>query len=281
MTVRIVTDSTCDLPVEIITHYGICVVPLYINVGNQGYLDGIDMKREEFYTRLPSFSTHPTTAVPSPQKFQAVYQELANEGASEILSIHISAALSGTVDVVRSAAQETTSVPVTVFDSQQLSLGTGFQVETAAKMAAAGSSVNEILASLRDQIQHTHVFAALDTLKFLKRSGRMNKYMAGIATWLQIKPIMIMHQGKPSSERVRTRDRAMKRLVEMLAAIGALERVAIVHTHAQPERIADLCALADGLLPQMELLTAEITPVIGAHIGPGAVGFAIVAASRQ
>ncbi len=281
MTVRIVTDSTCDLPVEIIAQYGICVVPLYINVGNQGFLDGIDMKRDEFYTRLPSFSTHPTTAVPSPQKFYAIYQALADEGASDILSIHISAALSGTVDVARSAAQETTAVPVTVFDSQQLSLGTGFLVETAAKMAAAGSSVNKILAALSDQIQRSHVFAALDTLEFLKRSGRMNKFMTGVATWLQIKPIMIMHQGKPSSERVRTRDRAMKRLVEMLAAFGTLERVAIVHTHAQPQRIADLCALAAGLLPQMELLTADITPVIGAHIGPGAVGFAIVAASRH
>jgi DegV family protein with EDD domain len=102
-------------------------------VGNQGYLDGIDMKRDEFYTRLPSFTIHPTTAVPSQQKFLAIYQTLADEGASEILSIHISSALSGTVDVALSAAQETTSAPVTVFDSQQLSLGTGFLVETAAK----------------------------------------------------------------------------------------------------------------------------------------------------
>jgi DegV family protein with EDD domain len=197
------------------------------------------------------------------------------------LSIHISAALSGTVDVARSAAQETTAVLLTVFDSQQLSLGTGFLVDTAAKMAAEGSSVAEINAALNDQIQRSHVFAALDTLEFLKRSGRMNKYMAGVTTWLQIKPIMIMHKGKPSSERVRTRDRAMKRMVEMLAAFGTLERVAIVHTQTQPERIAELRALAAGLLPQSEILSADITPVIGAHIGPGAVGFAVVAESKQ
>jgi DegV family protein with EDD domain len=280
MTVRVVTDSTCDLPADIIASHNIAVVPLYINVGNQGFLDGIDMKRDEFYTRLPAFSTHPTTAVPSPQKFHAVYQTLADEGASEIISIHISAALSGTVDVARSAAQETTTIPVTVLDSQQLSLGTGFLVETAAKMAAAGSSAAEILAALNDQAQRSHVFAALDTLEFLRRSGRMNKYMAGLATWLQIKPIMIMHKGKPSSERVRTRDFAMKRLVEMLAAVGVLERVAIVHTHAQPERIAELHALAADLLPQGDILTEDITPVIGAHIGPNAVGFAVLAASK-
>jgi DegV family protein with EDD domain len=280
MTVRIVTDSTCDLPAEIIARYDISVIPLYINVGNQGYVDGIDIKRDEFYTRLPSFPTHPTTAVPSPQKFHAVYQALADEGASEILSIHISTALSGTVDVARSAAQEATIVPVTAFDSQQLSLGTGFLVETAAKMAAQGYSVAEIIPALKDQIQRSHVFAALDTLEFLKRSGRMNKYMTSIATWLQIKPIMIMHQGKPSSERVRTRARAMKRLVEMLAAVGPLERAAIVHTHTLPERIAELCDLAAGLLPQKDILTEDITPVIGTHIGPGALGFAVVAASK-
>ena len=281
MPARIVTDSTCDLPVEVIGRYGISVVPLYINVGDQGFLDDIDMKRDEFYTRLPSFSTHPTTAVPSPQKFHAIYQALADEGASEILSIHISAALSGTVDVAHIAAQETTSAPVTVFDSQQLSLGTGFLVETAAKMAEQGGLVVEIIAALHDQIQRTHVFAALDTLEFLKRSGRMNKYMAGVATWLQIKPIMIMQNGKPGSERVRTRDRAMKRLVEMLAAVGRLERLAIVHTHALPERIAELRARAAGLLPKSDILTVDITPVIGAHTGPGAVGFAVVAASNQ
>lgn len=281
MTVQIVTDSTCDLPPEIIARYPITVIPLYINVGNQGFLDGIDMKRDEFYERLPSFSTHPTTALPSPKKFYTVYQTLANEGASEILCIHISAALSSTIDVARLAAQEKISASVTVFDSQQLSLGTGFLVEIAAKMAAAGSSVKEILAALNDQIQHIYVFAILDTLEFLKRSGRMNKYMAGIATWLQIKPIMIMHKGKPSSERVRTRERALKRLVEMLAAVGTLDRAAIVHTHAQPDRINELCTLAAGLLPQGNMITADITPVIGAHIGPGAVGFAVVKASKQ
>ncbi len=280
MAVRIVTDSTCDLPAEAIARHNIAVVPLYINVGNHGFLDGIDMKRDAFYTRLPTFSVHPTTAVPSQQKFHAIYQALADEGASEILSIHISSALSGTVDVARSAAQEAAAVPVTVLDSQQLSLGTGFLVDTAAKMAAQGSSVAEIIPALNDQIQRSHVFAALDTLEFLKRSGRMNKYMAGLATWLQIKPIMIMHKGKPSSDRARTRDRALKRVVEMLAAVGALERVAIVHTHAQTARIAELRALAAGLLPQGDILTTDITPVIGAHIGPGAVGFAVVAASK-
>jgi DegV family protein with EDD domain len=280
MTVRIVTDSTCDLPAETIARYGICVVPLYINVGRQGFLDGIDITRQEFYTRLPSFSEHPTTAVPSPQKFHAMYDALADEGATEILSIHISVSLSAVVDMARVAAQETTTVPVTVFDSHQLSLGTGFMVEAAAKMAVEGSSVAEILVELNAQIQRSHVFAALDTLEYLKRSGRMNKYIAGFATLLQIKPILTMYDGNPGTERVRTRDRAMKRLVEMLAAVGSLERIAIVHTHALPKHLAELRTLAAHLLPQGEILTEAITPVIGAHIGPGAMGFAVVGARK-
>jgi DegV family protein with EDD domain len=280
MTVRIVTDSTCDLPAEIIARYGIHVVPLYINVGKQGYLDGIDLTREEFYNRLPTFPEHPTTAVPSIERFRAAYNTLADEDASEVLSIHISIALSAVVDIAQLAARETNSVPVTVIDSQLVSLGTGFLVETAAKMAAAGSSAAEIKVALNAQIQRSHVFAALDTLEYLKRSGRMNKYLFGFATLLQIKPILTMYNGKPGTQRVRTRERALKQVVELLAGVGPLERIAIVHTHALPERVAELSALASHLLPHGDILTEDITPVIGAHIGPGAVGFAVIGASQ-
>lgn len=277
MPVRIVTDSTCDLPAETIARYGIRVVPLYINVGRQGFLDGIDITREEFYTKLPTFSEHPTTAVPSPQKFHAIYDSLAEEGATEVLSIHVSAALSAIADEARIAAQETTSVPVTVFDSRQLSLGMGFLVETAAKLAAAGKNIGEILEALNAQIKRSHVFAVIDTLEFLKRSGRMNKFIANIGMLLQLKPILTMYDGKPGTERVRTRERATKRLLEMLRDVGKLERVAIVHTNA-PERVAELRAQAGALLPEGDILVMDITPVIGAHIGPGAFGFAVVSA---
>jgi DegV family protein with EDD domain len=279
MPVRIVTDSTCDLPAETIACYRICVVPLYINVGKQGFLDGIDMTRDEFYTRLPTFPVHPTTAVPSLQKFRAVYDALADEGATGILSIHISVALSAVVNVASVAARETTSAPVTVFDSHQLSLGTGFLVETAAKLAAAGGAVGEIQAALNAQVKRSHVFAALDTLEYLKRSGRMNRFMASLGALLQLKPIMTMYDGKPGAERVRTRERALARLVEMLRAVGKIERVALVHTNAL-DGVAELRALAAALLPADHIQVADITPVIGAHIGPGAVGFAVVGAQE-
>ncbi len=278
MTVRIVTDSTCDLPAETIARYGVGVVPLYINVGKQGYLDGVDITRDEFYAKLPTFPVHPTTAVPSTNRFRALYDTLAEEGASDVLSIHISATLSAVADVARMAARETASVAVTVFDSGQLSIGTGFLVETAARMAATGSSVSEIVSTLNDQIKRTHTFAALDTLEFLKRSGRMNQYLADFATLLQVKPILTMHAGKAGTQRVRTRKHAVRRLLEMLQEFGKLERAAIVHTGV-PDRVDALHALAAPWLPAGETQVANITPVIGAHVGPGVVGFSVVAAA--
>jgi DegV family protein with EDD domain len=275
MPIRIVTDSTCDLAAEIIARYGIRVVPLYINVGKQGFLDGIDMTHEEFYANLSTFPEQPTTAVPSPQKFHAIYDALAEEGATEILSIHISIVLSAVVDVASVAAQDCTSVSVTVFDSRQLSLGTGFLVETAAKLAAAGASIAEILEKLNAQIKLSHVFAVIDTLEFLKRSGRMHRFIANIGTLLQLKPILTMYDGKTSTERVRTRERATKRLLEMLQSITEIERIAIVHTNA-PARVAELRAQAASLLSYDNLMVTNITPIIGAHIGPGAYGFAVV-----
>jgi DegV family protein with EDD domain len=275
MTVRIVTDSTCDLPAQVISELGISVVPLYIHVGTRDYLDGIDMTREEFYAKLPTFTHHPTTAVPSLQKFHAVYDALADDGADEVLSIHISTTLSATVKVARTAAQETTSVPVTVLDSRQLSLGTGFLVQRAAEMAQAGGTVKEILGVLEDQIKRTHVWAALDTLEFLRRSGRMNGVVSTFGELLQIKPILKMYDGVSGAERVRTRRNAIKRLVEMLHKYGPFEKIAFLHSEAL-ERARALRDEVRELLPDEEIWIEVINPVLGAHIGPGVVGFAAV-----
>jgi DegV family protein with EDD domain len=275
MTVRIITDSTCDLPAGVISDLGITVVPLYIHVGNRDYLDGIDITRDEFYAKLPTFRHHPTTAVPSLQKFRAVYEALAEEGASEILSIHISATLSAILDVARKAAEETTTAVVTAFDSRQLSLGMGFLVEKAAMMALEGHSAREILVALERQIKRTHVAAALNTLEFLKRSGRMNSVMSMFGEFLQIKPILKMYDGVSEAERVRTRKGALKRLVEMLKKYSPYEKLAFLHSEA----LGQAQALRDEvseLLPDQETWIGVINPVLGTHIGPGVVGFACV-----
>jgi DegV family protein with EDD domain len=275
MSVRIVTDSTCDLPADIIAKYGIGVLPLHIHVGSRSYLDGIDMTRDEFYRKLPTFTEHPTTAVPSPIKFRAMYDAFADEGASEILSIHISSSLSATVNVAETVAKETTSVPVTVLDSRQLSLGTGFLVHTAAELAQAGRNVKEILATLEGQIKRTHVWAALDTLEFLRRSGRMNHVMSLIGEIIQIKPILKMYDGVSGAERVRTRKKSLRRLVELLHQYSPFEKLAFLHSEALDQARA-LRDEVQELLPDKETWIEVINPVLGAHIGPGVVGFASI-----
>jgi DegV family protein with EDD domain len=275
MTIRIVTDSTCDLPQEIVRKHRIAVLPLYIHAGGRDYLDGVDLARREFYKRLPSFEPAATTAVPGPEVFRSEYERLFAEGASEVLSIHLSEKLSGMVNVAREAARETTAVPVTVFDSRQLSLGVGFEVLTAAEAAADGRPMKEILSKLEAQIARTHVFAALDTLEFLRRSGRMSFALSALGTLLRIKPILRMYDGNPTAERVRTRKGAMKRLIDLLVECGPYEKAALLHS-AAADRARELMEEVRNLLPAGEIWLEEINPVIGAHIGPGVIGFACI-----
>jgi DegV family protein with EDD domain len=262
-----------------VTRYGITVVPLYINIGQKGYLDGVELSRQEFYERLPTYNPLPTTATPGTDMFRKAYDKLASEGASEILSIHISISLSATVDIARLAAKETHSVPVSVMDSRQLSLGTGFLVERAAQAAAEGCSMSEIMAVLEDQIPRTHVIVALDTLEYLRRSGRMSSAVAALGTLLQMKPLLKMYNGSPTAERVRTTNGATERLVSLMSGLAPFERVAFVHSNA-PAKADSLLHKVRHLLPAGEVSSVEITPVLGANIGPGVSGFAVVSAGR-
>lgn len=276
MTIKIVTDSTCDLPVELVKQHGISVIPMYINFGDQGFQDGVDITRQEFYDRLPQSDPFPTTAAPGIDQFHAVYNQLMEAGADEIISIHISSSLSAVVDVAQTAAEQFKGIPVTVYDSGQLSLGTGYQALAAAQAAENGLYLEDIINLLEQQSPRTHVFAALDTLEFLKRSGRMNSVMAGLGGLLQIKPILTMHTGTPGAERVRTKERALQRLLELAAELRPLEKIALVHTNARNEAYA-LWEKAQYLFPQQDApLSVDVTPVLGAHLGPGAVGFTCI-----
>jgi DegV family protein with EDD domain len=277
MTIRIVTDSTCDLPQSVIDELGITVVPLYINIGQRSFQDGLEISRKEFYTNLPNYSSQPTTATPSVDVMTNAYQSLVDERATEILSIHISISLSATVDVARAAAEEFQGAPVAVVDSRQLSLGTGFQVETAARMAMEGKSMAEILAELDDMASRSFVTARLSTLEFLRRSGRLNSAMTGIGSLLRLKPILKMADGEPTSERVRTFRKAEDRLIHLLKERQPIERFALVHTNAHNDAEA-LWDRIKKILDVKPVYSMDITPVIGAHIGPGAIGYAIISA---
>ena len=273
MSIRIVTDSTCDLPDHIVKEYGITVVPLYINVGQDSFLDGVELSHQEFYKNLPGYGIFPTTSVPGPGVFVRTYQRLVEEGATEILSIHISQTLSNVVNSARLGSEELPDLSVTLFDSGQLTLGVGMQAIAAAKAAAAGKPMREIVTMLESMSARSHTMAALDTLEFLRRSGRLSRFQSSLGSLLSLKPILKMHAGEMDMERVRTRRRAIERVIEMVEDLGPLEELAIVHTGAL-ESAEELYERSRRLFPKQERPHfGEVTPVIGAHIGPGAVGF--------
>jgi DegV family protein with EDD domain len=281
MSIRIVTDSNCDLPSELIAEHGITVIPFYINVGARSFQDGIEMSHAEFYEGLPTFESQPTTSVPGPGTIVKAYEALAKEGASAILSIHIGAGLSAMVNAARLAAEEFDAVPVIVIDSGNLTLGTGFQVVKAARAAAAGHSIEEIVELVNDQALRTHCFAALDTLEYLRRSGRLSGFQSTLGSILQIKPILKMNAGNVEMERVRSRKGAIERVKSLVRELGPLENLYVVHTHAL-DRARLLQQEADELFPAQDAtFFAEVTPVIGAHIGPGAVGFVAIEARSK
>ncbi len=279
MKIAIVTDSTSDLPLEVVQRHEIQIVPMYINVGEESYLDGVDISREEFYTKLPGFKHHPTTAVPGIDAFLNAFNNAIEAGAEAIISLHISKALSNTVDVARLAVERISKIPVHVLDTGNLSLGVGLLAREAARMAEAGEKVQSILAEIGDKARRTYTFAVLSTLEFLRRSGRLSNLQFGLGSLLVLKPIIKMNNGVSDLERTRTILGSYRRLLELVAERGKLECLAFVHTHA-PQKVVKLQQEAAHLVPAGDTpLVGEVTPVIGSHIGPGAVGFSLIAAA--
>ena len=278
MKIAIVTDSTADLPKQVVQQHDIGVVPLYINIGENSYLDGVDMTREAFYLGLPHFKHHPATAVPGIDAFIKAFNHALESGADAVISLHISKTLSNTVDVARLAAERIKEIPVHVLDTGNLSLGVGLLARRAALMAEAGEKVKTILTEISDKAQRTYTFAVLSTLEFLRRSGRLSNLQFGLGSLLILKPIIKMNNGVTDLEKTRTITGSHRRLMELVEEKGKLEELAFVHTHA-PEKIARLQEEAAYLVPQgLPAMVGEVTPVIGSHIGPGAVGFSFIQA---
>lgn len=283
MTIRIVTDSTADLPDTLVLQHQICVLPAYINMDGESYQDGIDLSRPEFYDRLPDLESSPTTAAPATGTFMEAYTQLAEEGATEIISIHVSSTLSAFLNSARLGAEAAEAacdnLRVHLFDSRQLSMGLGLLVLTAAEAAAAGRPVAEIITMLEKRVRQTHVVAVLNTMEFLRRSGRVNWTEFSLGTLLKIKPLITVFDGEAkSAARVRTFKRAVNQLITLVEEFGDLERLAVLHTNALAEA-ENLRERLQHLFPGGETPEiVEVTPAIGAHIGPGAVGIACVVA---
>ncbi|HET9907700.1 MAG TPA: DegV family protein, partial [Anaerolineales bacterium] len=231
MKLGIVTDSTSDLPNYLIEQYALEVVPSILILEGKEYADGVGISREEFYTRLPSFQTQPTTAAPSIGDFSVRYDSLLRRGCDHILSIHATGKLTTIINSARQAAQDFPT-KITIIDSLSMSLGLGFQVLAAAETAELG--LQAALDAAESARQRLQVFAAFDTLEYAKRSGRLPSVFATLGGLLNIKPLIELIDGevKPVGV-VRTTKQANEKIMNFLLEMGPLERLAIMHTGAE------------------------------------------------
>lgn len=276
MKIGIVTDSTSDLPGYLIEQHEIQVVSTILILDGKEYADGIGITREDFYNRLPSFQTQPTTAAPSIGDFTTRYETLFSQGCDHILSIHPASQLTTIVNVARQAAQEFPD-KVTCIDSGSLSLGLGFQVIAAAEESELGlKPALDAIASTRKRLQ---VSAALDTMEYLKRSGRVPAAVAILGGLLSIKPMIELIDGEVKViGAVRTTGQADEHILKFLLERGELERLAILHTNAEPRArnlLNEMMSQARQSLPR-DILFVNVTAVIGTHLGPNGLGFAAV-----
>jgi DegV family protein with EDD domain len=276
MKLGLVTDSTCDLPAFLAESHGIEVVPAILVVEGREYADGQGMSRLEFYDRLPAMRRPPTTAAPSIGAFAERYERLLQHGCDHVLSIHAAEALS---TIMNSARQAATSFEgrVSVVDGLSLSLGLGFQVLAAAEAAEGG-----LAAALQAAVStraHLHVFAALDTMEYVRRSGRVPAAVSVLGGLLSIKPLFELADGEIKTiGAVRTTQQADLRMLKFAREAGSMQRLAVLHTGAEARARAflkELMEQARQLVPR-DVLLVNVTPVIGAHVGPNGLGFAAV-----
>jgi DegV family protein with EDD domain len=278
MSIRIVTDSSCDLPDAVVAEHGIRIVPLTIRFGAEEFLDRYELTPAEFWQRCASSSTLPETAAPAPGQFETVYRELHDEGATGIVVVSLSGALSATMQSAELAAREVADlVPVRVVDSRSVSLGVGTIAIAAARKAAAGGTLDEIADLVRELASRTKVWGALDTLENLKKGGRIGGAKAMLATALAIKPIIEVVDGKvEEGGKQRTRSKALKFLVEKVAEYGGgIESVAVLHADC-----ADVDQFVEMLRPHYdgEIVVGDIGPVVGTHAGRGTIGVGFIVA---
>lgn len=278
MAVRIVTDSTADLPADQAEALGITVVPLTVFFGDEAYLDNVDLDTAGFYEKLQASKDLPRTSQPSPAKFQEAYSKLISEGADGILSVHLSGKLSGTFQSARTASESLTDeerrVPIEVIDSENISAAMSMAVLRAAVEARDGLGLEELKTNLLDRLKRTRLLAVLDTLEYVKRGGRIGAASAVLGNMLSVKPIISLKEGEVVTvERPRTRGKAFDRMAQILKESGQIEQIAIAESNEQvgKQLVEALKPVYDDQIPIYKL-----GPVIGTHTGPGAVALTYI-----
>ena len=267
----VVTDSTADFPDDWRARYGIEVVPLKVLFGSETFRDRVDMTDAQFFERLAASSKLPTTSAPSPGEFAEMYRRLAKDYES-CISIHIGAQLSATGEAARVGAQSVEGFRVEVIDSETVTMAMAFLC----RVAAESATLDEAVANVKERIPNCRVLALLDTLRYLEMGGRLSRAQAVIGTMLDLKPILLVkdREIKPV-DRVRTKARAITRMVEFFQSEGPVEQVGVVNAQSAEEAEQIASRLRAGLDGQ-QIEMGDIGCVLGTHVGPKAVGIVYI-----
>lgn len=269
MVVKIVTDSSCDLPAQLVQELGITVVPLYVRFGKETYRERVDISEDEFYQRLQHDPIHPNTIQPSPQDFADVYQKLSAK-ADGIVSIHISAKLSGTCNAALQGKEMIEKkCPIEVIDSQLTTMGLGLISMAAAKMAKAGEDLPSVVEEVKRIIPTIHVFGLFDTLKYLALGGRIGKAKALLGSILNVKPIITLKDGEvlPAGQ-VRTRSKGIERLIDFVKSTANIQDLAVLH-NTTPDEAQTLAERIGSIFAKEQIIIARLGTTLGVHGGPG------------
>jgi len=270
--VTVVTDSAANVPAELVRELDIHVVPMYVTVQDRTFRDGVDISAGELYERLAVQGRRVSTSSPSPEDFAAAFER---SGAGPVVCVTVAASMSGTHQQALKAA-EAFDGRVTVVDSSSASMAEGFAAVEAAREAARGADADAVAARARDVASSARLFATVATFEHLRRSGRVTRLQAYAATALDIKPVFAFRAGEPSAvARPRTRRRALERVVsETIGAAGGRRlHLAVIHARALSDAGTVERAVTAGA-QVVERYVVEVTPVVGAHVGPGLVGTA-------
>jgi len=275
MPVKVVTDSSADLPDQLVEELGITVIPLYVRFGEKVYRDRVDISEDEFYRRLEHDPVHPVTIQPGPQDFLEIYRKLS-EDADGIVSVHISGKLSGTCNSALMAKDMIeTECPIEVVDSQAVSTGLGLIVMVAAQAAKAGESLEGVVAAANQAIPKIHLLALFDTLKYLLLGGRIGKAKALLGSILNVKPVLTLKDGEvvPAGQ-VRTRAKGIDKLVDFVKSVEDIQDLAVVYS-TTPDEAQALAERIGSVFDREKIVMARLGPVLGVHMGPGLLIVAI------
>lgn len=275
MTIKIVTDSTADLPAMLTNELDVTVVPEYLRFGDKVYRDRVDISEDEFYQRLLDGTVHPKTAQPTPQDFASVYNKLSRE-ADSIISIHLSSKLSGTYEsAVQGKKIMGKGCPIEIVDSQTVSIAMGLVVIQASKMVKSRMSLQQIVDELGQNIANVHMLILFDTLKYLAKGGRIGKAKALLGSVLSVKPLLTVRDGElvPSGQ-VRTRFKGMERLLDFVKNAREIQDLAILHS-TTPDEAQALVERTSSIFPKERTIIARLGPALGVHGGPGILAIAL------